>query len=308
MSLSPPRRPGAFSLVELLVTAAVLAVLIGLIVQLLGSAQKATDLGHRHMDADEQALALFDRMANDIGQMVKRADVDYFLKNATQPQPGNDQLAFYSQVPGYYPGTGSQSPFSVVGYRVNNNASSPACNQLQRFGCGLLWSGYPAAVPPMLFLPETIAANWPAAVTMADDKDNYELAGPQVFRFEYYYALKGRAFPGGVTLASQLSGTPWDTRPGVDHTCVSGMGDVAALGVVIAVIDPKAQAWVKPEDLTHLAAALEDFDAVKHAAPGALETAWQEQVKAAGLPGRAISSIRIYRRWFYLSPSPLSNP
>ena len=55
-------------------------------------------------------------MAIDFAQMVKRSDVDYYLKYL-QPrrcvdvlQPGNDQIAFYSNVPGYYPTGGFQSP------------------------------------------------------------------------------------------------------------------------------------------------------------------------------------------------------
>ena len=37
---------------------------------------------------------------------------------------GNDQIAFYSAVPGYYPPTGSQSPVSLVAYRVNSDSTS----------------------------------------------------------------------------------------------------------------------------------------------------------------------------------------
>ena len=97
-----------------------------LFTQLLNSAATITTLGHKQMDADSQARQLLDRMAIDFAQMVKRSDVDFFAKGTAAPKSvggtmtGNDQIAFYSAVPGYYPSTGSQSPVSLVAYRCND--------------------------------------------------------------------------------------------------------------------------------------------------------------------------------------------
>src|SRR6266498_4586344 len=107
----PLQRRGiaGFTLAELLVSVGVLVLLVLLFTQLLNSAATITTLGHKQMDADSQARQLLDRMAIDFAQMVKRSDVDYYVKSsATAPlrnvlQPGNDQIAFYSTVPGYYP-------------------------------------------------------------------------------------------------------------------------------------------------------------------------------------------------------------
>src|SRR5213082_3184843 len=123
------RHHGAgFTLAELLVSVGVLVLLVLLATQLLNSAATITILGHKQMDADSEARQLLDRMAIDFAQMVKRFDVDYYVKsNASVSsglrrvlQLGNDQIAFYSAVPGYYPVTGSQSPVSLVAYRVYN--------------------------------------------------------------------------------------------------------------------------------------------------------------------------------------------
>ncbi len=112
-------RVSAFTLAELAVTVGVLVLLVFLATQLLKSAATVTTLGHKQMDADSQTRQLLDRMAIDFAQMVKRSDVDYYLKSSATPppigvrnllQPGNDKIAFYSTVPGYYPSTGSQSP------------------------------------------------------------------------------------------------------------------------------------------------------------------------------------------------------
>ena len=53
------------------------------------------------MDADSQARQLLDRMAIDFDQMLKRSDISYYVKTGST-QPGNDQIAFFSAVPGYY--------------------------------------------------------------------------------------------------------------------------------------------------------------------------------------------------------------
>src|SRR5438105_9115095 len=150
-------RAGAFTLAELLVTVGVLVLLVFFASQLLKSAATVTTLGHKQMDADSQSRQLLDRMAIDFAQMVKRSDVDYYLKSswfasASPPAPsgvtgvrtllqpwlvtpfaGNDTIAFYSTLPGYYPSTSLQSPVSLVAYRIN------AQNKLERMGRGLLW-------------------------------------------------------------------------------------------------------------------------------------------------------------------------
>ena len=144
------RSHAAFTLAELLVSVGVLVLLIFLATQLLNSAANVTTLGNKQMDADAQTRQLVGRMAIDFAQMVKRSDVDYYVKSSwfatgsptpaptgarTLLQPGNDRIAFYSTVPGYYPSTGLQSPVSLVAYRVN------AQNKLERIGKGLLWNG-----------------------------------------------------------------------------------------------------------------------------------------------------------------------
>src|SRR5437899_2999792 len=111
----------AFTLVELVVSITVLVLLVTMIAQLFNGAAATTTQGNKHMDGDAQARSVFDRMAIDFGQMIKRSDIDYFLKDSTNTQQGNDQFAFYSHVPGYYPSSGAQSPLSLVAYRVNSD-------------------------------------------------------------------------------------------------------------------------------------------------------------------------------------------
>src|SRR6266478_3014716 len=137
-------RASGFTLAELVVSVGVLVILVLLATQLLNSAASITTLGHKQMGADAQARQLLDRMAIDFAQMVKRSDVDYYLKSSATGtgvrnllQPGNDKIGFYSAVPGYYlSGSTStqQSPVSLVSYRVN------AQHKLERMGKGLVWN------------------------------------------------------------------------------------------------------------------------------------------------------------------------
>ena len=99
---------------ELLVTMGVIVVLVILFTQLLNSAATTMTLGNKRMDADSQARQLLDRMAIDFDQMLKRSDVSYFVEDSCTElteahETGNDQIAFFSAVPGYYP-SGSTSP------------------------------------------------------------------------------------------------------------------------------------------------------------------------------------------------------
>jgi len=303
-----------FTLAELLVSVGVLVLLVLLATQLLNSAATITTLGHKQMDADSQARQLLDRMAIDFAQMVKRSDVDYYVKSSapiplrSAPQLGNDQITFYSTVPGYYPSTGSQSPVSLVAYRVN------AQNRLERMGKGLVWNAVSISDTPVVFMPIPLSSPlpsplpspmpnpsptpaWPEGQSMATDWSDSEVIGPQVFRFEYYYLLTNGTF----------SDIPWDTTPSVAHNGVSGMQDVSAIVVDIAVIDPKSKVLLTDAQIASLAGQLVDYGSGM--VPGQLRAQWQNAINAnTSLPRPAISGIRVYERYFYLSPPTLLTP
>src|SRR5438094_328526 len=124
---------------------------------------------------------------------------------------------------------------------------------------------------------------WDSTIATTNTLD---IIGPQVFRFEYYYLLKN----------GNLSATPWYTS-----SSVRGMQDVAAIVADIAVVDPKSRVLVG--DLTTLAQRLRDYNGD---APGALLAAWRNAIDTnTTLPHTAISGIRLYERFLYLSPATL---
>jgi hypothetical protein len=287
--------PSGFTLAELLVAVGVLVLLVLLVSQLLNSAATIMTLGHRQMNADSQARELFDRIAIDFAQIVLRADVDYYLKSSSTAndcrlctrQRGNDQIAFYSTVPGWAALTGAQqSPVSIIGYRIHLSQDTLS-NRLERLGEGLVWNGAtsdtrsdgrPASV--IYWAPLNPWANL--------SNSPFDIIGPNVFRFEYYYLLKN----------GDLSSTPWYAT-----SSVRGLQDVSAIIVDIAVIDPKSRGLLSNSDIAGLAEDLADYGGE---APGGLLAGWRTVLdENRTLPRPALSSVRLYERCFYLPPAGL---
>jgi hypothetical protein len=344
------RHEGGFTLAELLVSVFVLLIVLFMVAQLMTSATAITRTGHKHIDTDTQARVVFDRMAVDFAQMIKRTDVDYYVKQKAaynghgnghgcgrgrNGDKGSDQIAFFSQVPGYYPaGVGQQSPISLVAYRVNegNPNNNPAYGRLERMAKGLVWNALdnnpnPNSPSPIVFAPGQIAAGtgpwtgpWSAAINNdnnAASRDNdYEVIGPGVIRFEYYYLLKN----------GRVTDWPWDrwddtiNRQKISDPPSIGLSQVEAIAVTIAVIDPAGRALINaiaPDRILDIAADLPDFKSacgrgvgVGQRKIGEVEAGWQGVVESiaqtgwtpsgVAIPPEAAKMIRIYNRYFDL--------
>jgi hypothetical protein len=322
-------RKGGFTLAELLVSMGVLVLLVFLATQLINGAAAVAILGHKRMDADSQARQLLDRMAIDFSQMLKRTDVSYYVKTLGNTETGNDQIAFFSAVPGYYSQAGYNSNASLVAYRINADSTSVSYNSVERMGKGLALNGAYASPIPLLFLDgtssTTIQKIWPAATSSThtdSDCSNtacYETAGPQVFRLEYYYLLGAPWFYNpasphrdinGYTLsldadnngglANQLSAGPWSS------TDTFSVKDVAAIVVAIAVIEPKSRVLLSVPNMEKLAGTNDQssplVDFTTNWAPGQLLSTWQTALDGiTDIPRPAISGVRVYERYFYLN-------
>lgn len=278
-----------FTLAELLVSMGVLVLLVLLFTQLLNSAASITTLGHKQIDTDSQARQLLDRMSIDFAQLVKRSDTDFFGKGTVAPNSvggtmaGNDRIAFYSAVPGYYPSTSYQSPLSLVAYRINSDSTSSSHSKLERLGKGLMWNGASLTDTPLVFMPLTISATWPAATSSSQADTAYEVIGPQVFRFEYCYLLT----------SGSLSITP-----------PASISQIAAFVVDIATIDPQSKVLLTNTQIASLAGQLSDY--TSNMVPGQLRNNWQNTINAnTTLPRPSLSGVRLYERFFYLSPPTL---
>jgi hypothetical protein len=234
-------------------------------------------------------------MAVDFAQMLKRNDIDYYVKGTViynshghgighgwgnrrgVGQQGSDQIAFFSQVPGYNStGYSSPSPLSLVAYRINQNTNpgNPDYLKLQRMGKGLQWNAVdtstnPNATYPIVFLPQTIdgvGRPWAPAINNNNNcgggsnnscDPDYETVAPGVFRYEYYYLLKN----------GKLTDVPWDQEARPTQTSLTtpqkiGLADVESITVAIAVIDSAGRALIDAANagsLDDLASDMPDF-------------------------------------------------
>ena len=143
----------------------------------------------------------------------------------------------------------------------------------------------------------------------------YEVIGPGVFRFEYYYLLKD----------GFLTDWPWDRRDdrfkniqqSIYLPTPIGLSQVEAIGVAIAVIDPAGRKLLDAIDPTRIVNFAGDFPDFKSAhglgnqakSIGDLENKWRDVVNStvdgtspSGLviPAEAAKGIRIYSRYFDL--------
>ena len=286
---------GGFTLAELIVSVGALALITVLATQLLNSATTIMTIGHRQMNADAEARELFDRMAVDFSQMIKRSDIDYYLKSSTTAsdctlctrQRGNDQIAFYSTVPGWSSLTGpQQSPVSIVGYRIHVSPDTFS-NRLERLAEGLVWNGATGDTRSDGH-PASIVFGAPLNPWANTSHTPFDIISSGVFRFEYYYLLKN----------GDLSSTPWYTI-----SSVRGMQDVSAVIVDIAVLDQKTRVLLTDSDIAAIADALPDFGGQ---APGVLLASWRTTLDAnRTVPRSALAGVRLYERWFHISPPSL---
>lgn len=269
-----------FTLAELLVSIAVLTIIVLLTSKMVDNAANAITLGTKRLNVESQVRPVFGRMGLDFAKMVRRPDVDCYVKGPLDPEVGNDRIAFFCNTPGYYPSSGSASSLSLVSYRINSDSNSLSYGRMERMGKGLLWSGV-SSLPGLIFGIQSIYNNWPAATSGSTADADYELIAPQIFRFEYFYVLNTGA-------VSDQPGAP-------------GMKDIAAISVVVAAVDQKSRVPLSDQQMDTLITNLVDFAPSMRASD--LATAWQSTLNAiTGMPRPAINGIRVYQRYFATQP------
>lgn len=295
------------------VAVAVLAVIVVLTARAVNNISAITTIANRRIEADAQVRPLFDRMTIDFAQMVKRPDVDFLGKGTAPggPMNGNDRIAFFSMVPGDYPSSGSPSPFSLISYKINSSEAvenRAIFTRLQRMARGLLMNGDASAnngtspslmEGPIFFFPISIHSVWTTKVTSNATTDSkHELIGPNVLRFEYYYLLTDGNF----------SVIPWDAAI-AGHNTAAGLRDVAAIVVAVAAVDPKTRVLFDNASISAISGALIDYSVAAGHGPGWLTSQWRSSLDSPSnatvraLPRPAVAAIRVYERFFYLTPT-----
>lgn len=206
-----------FTLVELLVAAAIMVIFVVLVALMVRSVASGTSASSRHIDADDEIRTAFDRMRDDIAGMVQRPDVNPLWASSN----GNDSFYFLSQAPASFASANSSnSRIALIGYTVNTNG-------LQRLGQGLGWDD-----SSLQFTNGAVSTN--ASST------NYVTIAPSVFRMEYALLLKPGIYvtSSGTTTNTNNIGTNVFSQTNFPG---NGMKDVAGIVVSLAILDQTSQ-------------------------------------------------------------------
>lgn len=291
--------PKAFTILELLVAVAILAILVILIAQLVQSGSSVISRSRGHLSADSQAREVFSRISRDLAGMPVSID------HAPVVSVKNDKMFFYSESPGFTTLSADQaSTLSLVGYRVNTNA------QMERLGSGLGWTGTNAPIF-MSYATNTLATNsapingstlsgaWGSVLgsgsTYEGTSSDYHLIADGVFRVAFTFRKSDGSYVLPYTL---LNSSSIDASKGA-------LSEVTSVIVTLAVLDADSRKIAS--DVSGLAAALPDPTQVKLDSGELPAETWQKVVQnagsfanSAGIPVAAANKVKIYQRSFPL--------
>lgn len=247
------RASAAFTLIELMVSIAVLALLGGMVMQLLGSASRLTTNSRKAGDCDTEARFALDQITADLSRRVRRPDVDAFVAKNT----GDDRLYFFAETPGYSPKLSAQerSTISLVGYRLQVPAAEGGRYILQRYARALPWSNTSSdtAMPfvvltgtPPKPLPSTTlggaagtgsGGSFPKVLAQDSSEDvYYQTLGENIVRFEVSLLRKPNLSNPARPVAARLLADSEIPAELAQY----GFSNISAIIVTIAVVDSDA--------------------------------------------------------------------
>jgi prepilin-type N-terminal cleavage/methylation domain-containing protein len=300
----------AFTLVEILVAMAVLALIIVMVSEIFTGSSAAISQNSESMGALDASQAVFQQMGSDISRMLLRDDVDYsFAKTGTTGSPGNDTLSFYARTTGLAssgsPPTGTPRPLSVVGYQVATNAST-SNQELQYSALQIDWDNVSNPSNPLVFTSATQLLTPPNTLPLLSTAtpSSFTTLAPEVIRMEICFQLVND--PKGNSPAQLLTPTapvyvaasPPPTAPAI--AIPRPIRNLAGILVGIVVIDPKSRLILPPG--TDLKVAQLFADAVANEDLLSLWTPDNTAAKleGAGVPVKAVAGVHIYQKYFPL--------
>lgn len=303
----PLARRDGFTLIELMVSISVLAILGGLVSQLMGSASRLTSTSKQSSDCDSEARYAFNQISSDLSRHVHRKDVDAYVGKRT----GNDLLYFFSETPGYAPTLTDpklRSPVSLIGYRVQEKKTGDkSVFELQRYARALAWenSGSAREMPyviltgsPALPVPASTLAGagegkggtFETVISQKDSADElpyYQTIAENVIRFEISVLRKQEGSEPAKLLRLQAD---------IDkEITLNGLTNISALVVTLAVIDARNMAKLSPADIANLK--LPDSPVSGSTIQYPLDD-WNTQFMSqiATLPKALANGVRLYQR------------
>jgi prepilin-type N-terminal cleavage/methylation domain-containing protein len=258
-----------FTLVELMVSLIILALLSGIIFQIISSSSKLTLASTNKQDSLEQARLVLDRLGMDLSSSIHRDDLPYeYKKNA-----GNDALLFYAYVSGYGSAATPTRQVSLLSYRVKTVSTTTSSSpQLQRSALGTSWQEGPDL-------------SFSSAIPSNPLDEDYQVLAENVFRFEICFLQKPTIGP-SLPSPAQLVAAPPLLK-----------SDMGAIVITIALIDAKSAQILNGTQLDEIAANFQDAEDGQTA--GEL---WNQALKSSSfaptLPRAALQGVRIMERYY----------
>jgi prepilin-type N-terminal cleavage/methylation domain-containing protein len=309
--MTPPRtvRPftasargssSGFTLLELMVAVAVLAVLCSLVLQLMSSTTRLTGNSRQATDCDTEARYALNQIASDLAHHIQRQDVDAYLDKVA----GNDRFFFFTEAPGYSPDleADKRSNISLVGYRVRQDNKNFL---LQRYARALPWqtTASNTAMPYVLIdstsgLPveaTTLTGAFPKIATAEDasEENFYHTLAENLVRLEFCLIKKADTsevppLPAALLKDSEIT----------DELRRFGFSRISSVVVTLAIVDPQNMARLTPEQIQSFIYS-ETFDAQpqENALKLPLEN-WNREfvTQASRLPKPLAQGLRFYQR------------
>lgn len=304
-------RSRAFTLLEILIGVAILAILGLLIAQLITVTTRATRMSNVGIDAASQARLAFDRIGLDLAALVRRSDVDFVAGNSLSAGPPYP-LMFLSEVTS--PGIASTNNrgVSLVGYQINTTADSTKPSLL-RGSVPLSWTGansHGVTGRQTNGLPENLNS---ASIALA--AADFDVLAPAVIRtaigFQLYPSGEDIGLANGTTVKArgQVVYSPPILYDNAGQASAQiDRSQISSLIVGIVAMDPEIIKQVDASQVSALAASfplpLDGELPVSEWAPIC------DNVSAlpASVPLPARQSLRVFQRAFPITPYGASVP
>ena len=320
-----------FSLLELLTSIAVLALLGAVILQITVAVARTTNLSNRLLDRASQARLAYERIGMDLAGSLKRNDVDFLAANV--PVGGtNKVLQFITGVSSSGKSQGLTSDnnrgLSVVAYRLVPHADNNNLPCLVRAGKTIPWhvagpvsnakfmglqsDGLPVRFTDVAASPKV---GFPQELLPSNDAD-YDVLGAGVIRvvigFQLYpdnqpVKLQDGTLP-GLSQGQIVYSPPVRTVLSSDGVAASYVDftRISALVVGLITFDLKSQALVTAAQIEKLAGAF------PVPASGSILAAWAPIAGdvarlPADVPLPARQALRASERYFPITPFPTRN-
>jgi prepilin-type N-terminal cleavage/methylation domain-containing protein len=259
-------RKAGFTLVELMVSISVLAILGGLVSQLMSSTSRLTSNSKQSSECDAEARYALSQISADLSYRVRRPDVDALVKK----EDGNDEFFLFAETAGYAPKlseSGDENRFanrstvSLIGYRVEKEANKNGLElfQLKRYARALPWTdrdedkalpfvvldstGKPSAASTLAGTDgKGAGGSFEKAVTGdSGEKDYLQPIAQNVVRFEVSVVRKpDDKHPKAYLLNDEGV---------VTELSKNGFANIASIVFSIAVLDTQAAAKTKQQDI-----------------------------------------------------------